>query len=339
MARQRQMEKANVPGKWTIHLPFTLSPGKTISLLDEDHQSQIGQWECRLSGGGQSYTLKVFGLPDRDKAEAFVQRLGGSLLWARVTVQTGIHFDLNLDKVAYFEDPKAAARNIFGPETERRVDCIIDSARTAVYPSDKQIATITAGAVTATQGIPPDRFVLALAEGICLPNAAQIVENDRVRLASEIYSHSHFESSLKSRFLGQMTVLEVLAERPQQPENLQNLIEKWALEIDTAEQHSDDPDEKKSLQRLKSRIRDLKEESITESVRILVGKALRALKDPKTAELVGRIGPLYGVRSGITHGRRVDIGQSPVELQEVVSKTLRAVMKQPSLLTESERAS
>ncbi|MCH9050669.1 MAG: hypothetical protein IIA72_06255 [Proteobacteria bacterium] len=330
------MEKANVPRKWTIHLPFTLSPGKTISLLDEDHQSQIGQWECRLSGGGQSYTLKVFGLPDRDKAEAFVQRLGGSLLWTRVSVQTGIHFDLNLDKLIYFEDPKAAARNIFGPETERKVDCIIDSARTAVYPSDKQIATITAGAVTATQGIPPDRFVLALAEGICLPNAAQIVENERIRLASEIYSHSHFESSLKSRFLGQMTVLEVLSERPQQPSCLQDRIDRWAIEIEEARRRSRDPDEKRSLERLTSRIHGLKEESITESVRIIVRKALAYLEDTKASELVSRIGPLYGIRSGMVHGTSVDLGQSPAQLQEIVSKTLSAVMRYPALLTESD---
>ncbi len=109
MARQRAKQKTNEPGTWTIHLPFTLSPGKTISLLDGDHQSQIGQWKCCLSGGESSYTLKVFGLPDRDKAEAFVQRMGGGLLWARVSTQTGIQFDLNLDKVKYFEDSKAAA--------------------------------------------------------------------------------------------------------------------------------------------------------------------------------------------------------------------------------------
>ncbi len=35
--------------------------------------------------------------------------MGGGLLWARVSTQTGIQFDLNLDKVKYFEDSKAAA--------------------------------------------------------------------------------------------------------------------------------------------------------------------------------------------------------------------------------------
>jgi len=339
MARQHKKQKAKGRETWTIHLPFTLSPGKKISLPDQDHQGRIDRWECCLSGGENSYTLKICGLPDRDTAETFVQQLGGGLLWARESVQTGIHFDLNLDKVKYFEDPKAAARNIFGSDTERLVDCVIDSARTAVFPSDKQIATVTAFPVTIIQGIRPDRFMSALEEGACLPNAAQIVENERVRLASEVYSHSHFESSLKSRFLSQMTVLEVLSERPQQPEPLQNLIGKWVLEIDEAQQHSNDPDEKNFLERLKSRLLDLKEESITESVRILVRKALKQLKDPKTSELVGRIGPLYRVRSKIVHGKSVNLGQTPSQLQEIVSKTLLAVMKHPSLLTESERTS
>ena len=105
------------------------------------------------------------------------------------------------------------------------------------------------------------------------------------------------------------------------------------------QQRSVDPVEKKSLERLKSRVGNLKEESITESVRILVGKALQVTNEPKIFELVNRIGPLYGVRSRITHGNIVNLGQSPAELQEIVSKTLLAVMRHPSLLTESERGS
>ena len=172
-----------------------------------------------------------------------------------------------------------------------------------------------------------------------MPNASQIVENERVRLASELYSHSHFETSIKARFLSQMTVLEVLSERPQQPQNLQALIDKWVGEIGEIQERSKDPDEKRSLERLKSRMLGLKEESITESVRVLVGKALTAMRDPKASELVARVGLLYGFRSKIVHGGPVVLGQAPTELQEVVGKTLRAVMKQPSLLSQSEKDS
>ncbi len=324
-------------GAWTIHLPFTLSPGKTIILSEGNHEAHIGELECRLSGGESTYILKVYGLPDREMAESFLQELGGGLLWARISTQTGIHFDLSLDKLTYFKEPKVAARNIFGPDTERIVDCIIDGGRTAIFPSDKQTATITGYPPTLSQGIRPEKFISALSEGTCSPNSRHIVANEKIRLASDIYSHSHFEASMKARFLGQMTVLEVLLERPQQPSYLQDRIDRWAIEIEEAHRRSRDPDEKRSLERLRSRVHGLKEESITESVRIIVRKALAYLEDPNASELVSRIGPLYGIRSGMVHGTSVDLGQSPAQLQEIVSKTLSAVMRYPALLTESER--
>ena len=336
MARQRQSVNAKSRPTWIIQLPFTLSPGKTISLLEADHRSKIGEWHCCLSGGESSYFLKVFGLPDRKSAEKFVQQMGSGLLWARVATHTGIHFDLNLDKVTYCEDPEAAARNIFGPDTTRRVDCVIDSARTAIFPSDKEIATITAGAVNVLQAMPPDRFVSAVAEGTYLPHASQVVESERIRLASDLYSHSHFEASVKARFLGQMTALEVLAERPERAEGVQALIDKWVAEVSERQRDSVDENEKKSLERLKSRVHGLKEESITESVRLFVVKALNTTMDPKATELVAEVGPLYAVRSKIAHGRPVVLGQAPTKLQELVGKALRAVMERPSLLTESQ---
>ncbi len=335
MTQRLPDQNENEPSTWTISLPFTLSPGKEISLKDGVHQGKVDQWECCLSRGESIYTLKVSGLPDSSEAEAFVQRLGGGLLWVRGSVQSGIQFNLNLGNVTYFDDPKKAARNIFGPDTKRLVECVIDRGRTAIYPSEKQIATVTAFPVTVSMGIPPERFISALAKGTCLPNAAQVVENRRIMLASEIYSQSHFESSLKSRFLSQMTVLEVLSDRPKQPNELQKYIQKWVLEVDEVLQLCKNLGEKKTIERFKDRIHKLKEESITESVRVFVRKAMKQIMDPKASELAGKIGALYGVRSDIVHGRNVNVGQSPAELQEIVSKSLLAAIEHPSLLTES----
>ena len=163
----RVVGQREVPGHPAMYgLPFTLSPGKTIILSEGDHEAHIGKFECRLSGGESKYILKVYGLPDREMAVSFLQELGGGLLWARISTQTGIHFDLSLDKVTYFKEPKVAARNIFGPDTKRIVDCIIDGGRTALFPSDKQTATLTGYPPTISQGIRPDRFISALAEVI-----------------------------------------------------------------------------------------------------------------------------------------------------------------------------
>ena len=110
MTRQRQSVKET----WTIRLPFTLAPGKAISLSKQEHQGQIGQWKCDLSGSGQSYILSVAGFPSEAAAEDFIGQLGTGLMWARVLAQTGIRFDLELEDVTYSKDPHEAARNIFG---------------------------------------------------------------------------------------------------------------------------------------------------------------------------------------------------------------------------------
>ncbi|MCI0559458.1 MAG: hypothetical protein MN733_13270 [Nitrososphaera sp.] len=333
MVQKCQNQKTKPTLCWTIFLPFSLSPGKNISLGGEVYSGQIGRRNCDIHFEGQYYILKVYGFSRKAQAEAFVKSLGVGLMWAGAATRTGVRFDLDLQNVEYSRNPYKVARNIYGHTTHGPVDALIHGDQTAVYRSDKKVLTITGRPASVTQGLPVDRFVSTLTEGSDLPNPTKVVDNEKIKTASELYSLSHFMTSLRARFLTQITALEILSEQPYHPAHLQVLIDLWIAEIGALYDNESDSDERRRLNRLRTGICRLKRDSITESVRVLVRKALTSLKDPNACKLIGRVGPIYGVRSALTHGRRNELGQAPAELEEIVSKTLRAVIKQPSLLT------
>ena len=332
MAQTSPEPDASAKGPWTIQLPFFVSPGKEITLGDAGHQGKIGDWECLLEKKPHFYVLNILGIPEKGQAEEFVNQLGGSLLWSQVSISTGMRFDLTLDEPHYPADPQAAARNLLGKETERLAEVLVSGNNTTVYPSDKQKVTCTANPVSVKISISPNQLLAAIDEGISLKHGAEIPDNRRITLACDLYSLSHFETSARSRFLNQMAALESLAERPHLPDGIVGLVDKWAHDIQEEEGKSPNLSESEAFRRLRSRVEDLKRESITESVRILVRKSLVDSAEDSVEEYVSRIGPLYGVRSRIAHGDAVDLGQSPVELEAIVRKTLFAVMKNPNLI-------
>jgi len=320
---------------WLLRLPFIFSGGKRINIPEAGYQSTICGWNCALGEEDGRYVLTIQGLPSEDVAMRFLRRLGGGLMWARSVVKVGIKFELELDRVHYPKDSVAAARNIFGADTSRRVEAIIDGQRTVIFPQWKEVAKISAGTVSAYVAWPADKFIAAVHDGACLENAACLVENEKLRLASEILSHSYFESSQRARFLAQMTALEVLAERPEQPSEICAMIERWMEEVSRKKAEVSDTGQAvfvNCLIRLKSSLRDLRKESITESVRLLVSKALTSLEGDGAEALVAKVGKLYRIRSDIAHGRSFEIGEGSAELEKIVTKTLSAVMTDPSLI-------
>lgn len=338
ITKHRKMDN-DESATWIARLSLTLPSNTTISLPESGYQGRFGERDYTLCGKDESYILEVHGFSDRREAEEFLQDLGGSLLWAQVAVSTGIGFNLDPQDVTYCKNPSEAAHNLFGPGERKPVDGAIDGSRAAIYPSDKQIAVLTAGKVSVSIGIPADRLMSALADGIAISKTAPFTRCERLQLASEIYRQSHFESSPKARFLSQMTVLEVLSVRRKRANEIQTLVKNWEHQLQEIREDSEDQIEIRAFESLATSVRALKTESTTEAIRNLVREALESLKDPQASELVNQIGALYKVRSDIAHGRRAVLGQTPATLQEIVGKTLRATMKDTKLLSRVEQTS
>jgi hypothetical protein len=87
-------------------------------------------------------------------------------------------------------------------------------------------------------------------------------------LALELYSTSHYEASKKTRFLALITIVEVLAERLKQPEQIQDLINnffKITAETDLEEER------KEAFQK---QLENLRQQSITSACRALTKQHL-----------------------------------------------------------------
>jgi hypothetical protein len=67
--------------------------------------------------------------------------------------------------------------------------------RPAVYPTGKQLRTITGGDVGVKITTPRELVLAALAEGSSFPRSDQLIRDDKLRVAFELYSAYFTESS------------------------------------------------------------------------------------------------------------------------------------------------
>lgn len=336
MTTNEGIECKKWPGPWTVRLPFRLPPNTDISLKNEQTSTRIGRWDCILSKDECGHVCEFTVLPSKERAELFLDELRGALMWTQAKLHTGIRFDMYLDKVHYCDDPIKAAQRIFGPNTERIVEIIVSGNVPAIYPSNAKKSTVSAFPVGVGKGIQVNRFVEAMSEGICLETSALNVSNRRLKTASDLYADSHYESSQKSRFLTQMIVLEVLADRPKQPNEVVALVDSWIREINARKKQSQSDKETELLQRLASRIGGLKSISIAESVRQFMRRVMISLGDEDVLSKVQMIGNLYDVRSKLVHGEEIELGNSSADLEMLVSRSLIAAQRNPRLLETAD---
>lgn len=257
-----------------------------------------------------SNNLAIFasGFSSSHEADICGRRVKNSLLLCGLCFQMG--FDVGKDEARgviteYGKELLKKTRKM-----KEKTLLLNDIHGLCVYPEEKSVdVRFASTSIQFRIGKSPTRFVEEFKK------AYELNPTDKQSLALELYNTSHFESSLRARFLTLVTAVECLCIQDEQPDPVVKYVETL---IEQAKKSGIEAVQENSFL---GRLGALKIESISKSCRRLVEKHL----DVGAVDLFQEC---YDIRSDLSHDGKcqegVDLGTYTPELDKLVSQLILA---------------
>jgi hypothetical protein len=157
------------------------------------------------------------------------------------------------------------------------------------------------GSLSVMVSMPVPLFLEHLAESLALPQPQQIAADERLSLAVDLYAASLWETSRRAQVVSLATSLEVLIKPARVSKAASDQIDELLGMFDPTRDHSAEHEEqRRALDRMRSRLAGLKEESISENLRRLA-VAHASVIGETTEEARRNMVSAYGVRSKLVH--------------------------------------
>lgn len=326
----RIASEGSPPVRYTLQVPFQLGPGYALTPVDIN-EIAFGDHKLEIVENQGIQLLRITGFKTHEEAEALFQRLQGALCHLIVRKKLSIRSTCDMQKVQLQEPPVDVRGNPnFGDICERNgwthLDGYIDPSPAVVIPEHLRIMEFGVGSASVTISMPVRSFLEHLAEGLALPRPEMIAADERLSLAIDLYAASLWETSRRARVVSLATSLEALIEPERVGEAASDQIDQLLEVFDSARNRSaEDEAQRRELDRMRSRLASLKEESISESLRKLV--AAHADVIGMTSEEARRnMGSAYGVRSRLVHDGSAPEGEV-VDAAAWLNKVVPAILE------------
>jgi Apea-like HEPN len=177
-----------------------------------------------------------------------------------------------------------------------------------IYPQGKDLSRLIIGHGSVQKQVAKilPTIVASLEYGIVSTSAKQAMTDYRVRLSLSLYTDSYFEISDSARFLGLVTILEVLKDKTKASNTACALVDRWGQEA--AEEL-----ESREAASIRGSLRYLKLISISRGISSVVKRHLGEDRATEAKEL-------YQARSKLVHD-----GISPDDFPDTLTRTQRMV--------------
>jgi hypothetical protein len=172
--------------------------------------------------------------------------------------------------------------------------------------------------------MPLGHFITTLQEGLNLPAPEALASDDRLVLAIDVYGSSQHENSSRAKLVTLVTALEALVDRERASEEVILHVDRILEFLRNQRKGAHLAGPQHELDRLQSRIGNLKKEGFRERLARLVVEEAGALReDPST--LVDKMNEAYDTRSRLLHdgiANQVAIQRSASWLNQAVPTIL-----------------
>ncbi len=328
----RMASSGSGPERYTLQVPFQFGPTHSLTTTDTRHVA-FRNLALEIVENQDVQLLRVTGFKAASEAEEIFPRLRGALLHLIVRKQLSLRTARGM-QVVQLKDPPVDVRGNpnFGGLLESKgwthVDGYVDPSPTVIIPEHLRIMEFGVGSLSVKLSMPVPSFLEQLAEGLTLPRPDQIAADERLSLSIDLYAASLWETSQKARVVGLATALEALIEpEPVNQAALEKLDELLEVFDSSRDRPAEDEERRRALDRMRSRLAELKEESISEKLRKLAATHSSALGE--TVEDARRNMVLaYRVRSTLLHEGHVtdsDIASAAAWLNKSVPAILESL--------------
>ena len=325
------------PERYTLQVPFQLGPTHALTPA-EVKEIAFGDHNLEIVENQEIQLLRITDFKTQEAAEAFFQRLRGALLRLIVRKKLSIRLTNNMQEVQRKEPPVDVRGNPnFGKMVEKRgwthLDGYVDPSPAVVIPEHLRIMEIGAGSASITLGMPVPTFLEHITEDLTLPQPEKIAADERLSLAINLYAASLWETNQRARVVSLATSLEALIKPKRVIEVASDQIDQLLEVFDSARDRSaEDEEQRHALDRMRSRLAGLKEESISENLRKLAAAHANVIGET-TEEARRSMVSAYGVRSKLVHdgyAPKDEIEDAAVWLSKAVPAILESLTNEAS---------
>lgn len=318
-------------------LPLVLSPGLVLQLPEGKHlASKPGG--IQLEKLHHDYIVTLGPFTTSMEAEDALSHLRAAALWCAIELSIGLQYPTGNGTIELLETPAAISENTqhIGASTGWTfIDGSYNAHQALIIPDHKRLVSFKLGKPKLVASIPVERFLEKFEEALSFDQLSQVVLNEKLKLAIEIAMSHRFEVSERAQFIALVTSLEALLPDAPAAKVTRQVIPKAAQLIkEDRNQHDPGSSEWKELDRLLSRVNDLKKESISARIRTFVAASLARHPTLGNDEVIeNQILTAYDVRSKLLHQGHVPSEQltSGLEfLRTFVPKLLSLLFREDS---------
>jgi hypothetical protein len=307
----RRASEGSEPERYTLQVPFQLGPTHVLGTEGKSIKFHLGFLSGELIDNDGIHLLRVTGFPSKADAESFLPKVHGALLRMSVVRRLGLRVNASLQEPT-IQTPPIDVRNNpnFGSLIVdvgwTHLDGWVDPTPAVVIPEHLRLLEMGAGSGKVTLTMCPNMFVDVLREGLELPSPERIAEDERLTLAVDLYATSLREQSRRARVITLCTVLEALLEPAAVSVSVNAHIDNLLQYLDKhRDRDEESPEQGKEMDRLRSRLADLRKESISRRLRDFVVAEAACLGET-SEEAATNISAAYGVRSELLHEGHAD---------------------------------
>lgn len=217
-------------------LRFPFRPQSPITGLDDAAPFQARALSVQLRNRDPYVIVEVRGFETEREASSFVPVVWAALRWVLIDRQLNSTCETKLQTIVWADDPVEAGRNVaksFGqpPELAEPVYGLGDEGFPSIYQEGQTLRFLAMGPMTVTVTSPVNLFVAPFRDAMGWKGIESLIDEPRFRLASDLLSAFHFESSLNARLVTLGMALEVLAEPVEKHPAALALLDGWATQL------------------------------------------------------------------------------------------------------------
>lgn len=339
------------PESYTIRLPFSLSEVGEFPEADKLEVEQViplrlGNRDATIKRKEHYYILTVHDIGSESEAVEFLYKINAGLLLLILKYRIGIHFQSTCVQIE--TEHNKEIRDRFAPELyggwEQRADGTYTDGgvwpmHTVIIPEHKRIieyGMLWSGGFVSRLSI--NQMSEMFEESTINYDTEKIFENERLKLAFDMFSYAYTQRNRQITFLNLVTALEILSESQKVSYLSRTIIkglQKSVREVRSrysARKTNAEKNAYNDLNELLKRVGQLKTGTITASVCELVYNSVYLTNESVSREESDKtVREIYSVRSDLIHAGKIKHkgGKSPDErfgsitqLEAIVPKVL-----------------
>jgi len=305
---------------YTLRIPFRLQEDQTI-ILDKASR-QVGDLTFELDQVDDQYVLTVSGFATEELAKRHFPSMWASFMWISLNRNLAASIPLQQREITLADE---ATREVARLRDYAAEDGYVYNDGWSVYISGSQLTPCPSGECKVEMQEHSMTLLRLLDEGVAFRDSGLVMQEDKLRVALELYVSSFREISITARFLTLVMVLEALAVSRLKHEVAQTLLKRWANEIEEAKKTYTAPEVLDALAALKQQLDWRQADSINRQIRYVVESALSGNVDVEQVKKT--VATIYDQRSTLLHTGRlstVELHEAIEQVEPIVKRVLRA---------------